>query len=66
MINNYFNLPGIPCKDREEIIKKSGVNINKTKCDGLNPNEIYKTLYPQDANPLGQFIQYNNVNIPET
>jgi len=65
MINNYFNLPGIPCQNRKEINNQSGFSINKLKCNGLNPNNVYQTLYPADADPLGQFIQYNNVEIPE-
>lgn len=49
MINNYYNIPAIPCESRENIYKG---DISPQKCDGLNPNNIFETLYPSIANPL--------------
>jgi len=49
MINNYYNIPAIPCESRENVYTG---NISKYKCDGLNPNNTFKTLYPSIANPL--------------
>ena len=49
MINNYYNIPAIPCESRENVYTG---DISKYKCDGLNPDNVFKTLYPSIANPL--------------
>jgi hypothetical protein len=54
MINNYYNIPNIPCDQRENINTPSGVESSgdKTlKCSGLNPDTIYSTLYPDNSDP---------------
>ncbi len=50
MINNYYNIPSIPCKNRESIDDITGFSTQK--CQGLNPDQIFDTLYPSIANPL--------------
>lgn len=49
MINNYYNIPAIPCESREKIYHGG---ISKEKCSGLNPDTAFETLYPSIANPL--------------
>jgi hypothetical protein len=54
MINNYYNIPNIPCNQRENINTPVGVESSgdKTlKCSGLNPDTIYSTLYPDNSDP---------------
>lgn len=53
MINNYYNIPAIPCESRENVYAG---DISKYKCDGLNPDNIFETLYPSIANPLINYI----------
>jgi len=57
MINNYYNIPNIPCSARENITDSS---ISQQKCSGLNPNEVFNTLYPSDADPLINYSSYNS------
>lgn len=54
MINNYYSIPSIPCSERFKITPSPGEK--EEKCQGLNPDFIYKTLYPSKADPL---INYN-------
>lgn len=49
MINNYYNIPAIPCESRENIYHGF---ISPEKCGGLNPDYVFETLYPSIANPL--------------
>jgi hypothetical protein len=49
MINNYYNIPAIPCESRENIYHG---DISPEKCNGLNPDNVFETLYPSIANPL--------------
>ena len=54
MINNYYNIPNIPCSQRLVINNPtdSETNNEKTlKCSGLNPDNIYSTLYPDNSDP---------------
>jgi hypothetical protein len=50
MINNYYNIPSIPCNSRESIDNITGFSIEK--CQGLNPDQVFDTLYPSITNPL--------------
>ena len=52
MINNYYNIPSIPCKNRESIDDITGFSTQK--CQGLNPDQIFETLYPG----MGRIIPY--------
>lgn len=54
MINNYYSIPSIPCSERENIVASQG-EFNE-KCQGLNPDSIYQTLYPSYGDPL---VNYN-------
>ena len=49
MINNYYNIPAVPCESREKI---HNGGISQEKCSGLNPDSVFETLYPSIANPL--------------
>lgn len=49
MINNYYNIPAVPCESREKIHHGG---ISPEKCSGLNPDTVFETLYPSIANPL--------------
>ena len=49
MINNYYNIPAVPCENREKIYYGG---ISQEKCSGLNPDSVFETLYPSIANPL--------------
>jgi len=49
MINNYYNIPAVPCESREKIHHGE---ISAEKCSGLNPDTVFETLYPSIANPL--------------
>ena len=57
MINNYYNIPNIPCNARENIVSSP---INQQKCNGLNPDQVYDTLYPSDADPLVDYTAHNS------
>lgn len=50
MINNYYSIPNIPCQERENIVPSKGEN--QEKCQGLNPDSIFQTLYPKLSNPI--------------
>lgn len=64
MINNYFNIPSIPCKARENIDGKIDTeNIQEMKCQGLNPNNVFATLYPSSTNPIINFSQFTQKNL---
>ena len=63
MINNYYNIPNIPCDQRETITPSSNTELlsEKTlKCSGLNPDSVYATLYPDDAKPLSNYAAYDS------
>lgn len=60
MINNYYSIPSIPCEERENIIPDSPEK--QEKCQGLNPDSIYQTLYPSKGNPLSNFTVNLNTN----
>ena len=49
MITNYYNIPNIPCSDRPRITADQG--IDTLKCSGLNPDNIFGTLFPDRADP---------------
>jgi len=59
MINNYYNIPAIPCSERLNITQ-SNTEQNE-KCQGLNPNNIHQTLYPSIADPLINYTQQENL-----
>lgn len=61
MINNYYNIPGIPCEHRENIQQSSSDSINQKqlKCQGLNPDNIYSTLYPSESDPTINFQKFS-------
>ena len=48
-INNYYNLPVVPCKLREGLISSNqDVRLRDRRiiCENINPDEVYNTLYP--------------------
>ena len=47
MITNYYNIPNIPCSERLKINEDKG--IDTMKCSGLNPDNIFATLYPDSS-----------------
>lgn len=49
MITNYYNIPNIPCSERLKINEDKG--IDTMKCSGLNPDNIFATLYPDRSDP---------------
>ena len=49
MITNYYNIPNIPCSDRPRITADQG--IDTLKCSGLNPDNVFSTLFPDRADP---------------
>jgi hypothetical protein len=49
MITNYYNIPNIPCSDRLKITSDQG--IDTLKCSGLNPDNVFGTLFPDRADP---------------
>lgn len=57
MINNYYNIPNIPCDARENI---TNTPINQQKCSGLNPDNVYNTLYPSNSDPLVNYSTHNS------
>jgi len=57
MINNYNNLPSIPCNNRESLISAQDKD-KKTVCEGLNPDKVYSTLFPGIADPATNFTEY--------
>lgn len=58
-MGNLQAIPAIKCENRmkDPSSGKSSSQLSN-RCEGLNPNNVYKTLYPQYASPLSQF----NVN----
>jgi len=57
MINNYYNIPNIPCNARENI---TDTPISSQKCNGLNPDNVYNTLYPSNSDPLINYSAHNS------
>ncbi len=43
--DNYYSLPSIPCEQRKPL----------KFCSGINPNKVYATFFPGDANPIKLF-----------
>jgi hypothetical protein len=50
MITNYYNIPNIPCSERLKITNEQG--IDTLKCSGLNPSNVFGTLFPNRADPI--------------
>ena len=58
MIDNYYALPSIPCKYRENILPdNNSMKANKVKCSGINADNIYSTLFPEYADPLSNYMK---------
>ena len=49
MITNYYNIPNIPCDKRLQITNDAG--FDDLKCSGLNPDNIFGTLFPDTTDP---------------
>ena len=49
MITNYYNIPNIPCSERLKITNDQGMDT--LKCSGLNPDNIFGTLFPDRSDP---------------
>jgi len=61
MINNYYSIPSIPCKERLIITPNDGER--EEKCQGLNPNNVYQTLYPSKVDPLINYFSQENMAV---
>lgn len=61
MIQNYYNIPNIPCSDRLKINNEQG--IDPLKCSGLNPDNIFETLFPDRADPTMNYSISNSKKI---
>ena len=56
-INNYYSLPSVPCKSREELISSNTNITNEEKkqiCENINANKVYNSLYP-NGSPSGEY-----------
>ena len=54
MIQNFYNIPYIPCNDRLAIDNPQGEQLfedKKLRCSGLNPDNVFGTLFPDRADP---------------
>ena len=51
---SYYSLPSTNCNDRKNILKEI-FQTEKERCENLNPNKIYNSLYPGFENPLNKF-----------
>lgn len=49
MITNYYNIPNIPCDKRLQITNDAG--FDDLKCSGLNPDNVFGTLFPDTTDP---------------
>lgn len=59
-MGNLQAIPAIKCEDRMKNIMTGNFDSKlSNRCEGLNPENIYKTLYPQDADPLSQYKKEN-------
>ncbi len=57
MITNNYNIPNIPCKDR--VSESDTTDSDRTlRCSGLNPDNVFGTLFPNRANPVGNYAIY--------
>ena len=55
-MGNLQGIPAIKCEDRMKSMRNGNIdNSLSYRCEGLNPQNVYKTLYPQDADPLSQY-----------
>lgn len=55
-MGNLQAIPAIKCEDRMKNLMTGNFDNNlSNRCEGLNPENVYKTLYPQDADPLSQY-----------
>jgi hypothetical protein len=50
MITNYYNIPNIPCSERIASLN-SQQGTDTQKCSGINPDNIFGTLFPDRADP---------------
>jgi Kazal-type serine protease inhibitor domain len=66
MIQNFYNIPYIPCSDRLAIDNPQGEQTfedKKLRCSGLNPDNIFGTLFPDRADPTLNYDVTNNTKI---
>jgi hypothetical protein len=63
MITNYYNIPNIPCDKRLEITNDQGNEV--LKCSGLNPDNVFGTLFPDITNPTVNYdiISGKKINV---
>lgn len=55
-MGNLQAIPAIKCENRMKNIMTGNFDSSlSNRCEGLNPENVYKTLYPQDADPLSQY-----------
>ena len=62
MITNYYNIPNIPCENRLSIDGKTieeqknlVINDKQLRCSGLNPDNIFGSLFPDRADPTRNY-----------
>lgn len=64
MITNNYNIPNIPCKDR--VSNSDNTDSERTlRCSGLNPDNVFGTLFPNRANPVGDYVKTENKKITD-
>ena len=57
-INNFYSLSSIPCEKRLNLTDND--KNNEVKCNGLNPDNSYKTLFPEYDNYMSAFDSKKN------
>ena len=66
MIQNFYNIPYIPCNDRLAIDNPQGEQTfddKKLRCSGLNPDNVFGTLFPDRADPTINYVVTNSKKI---
>lgn len=63
-MGHLYSLPTIECEDRGKImgVETGDKTFTKTMCTGLNPDKVYKTMFPLDDNPISGFEKLENQN----
>jgi len=66
MTINYNNrVPTIQCNQRMTVVGTPTDGKEQLKCEGLNPNLVYGTLFPEDRDPLLDYTKHEN-KMPST
>lgn len=62
-MNNFYSIPSVSCENRLGLTSNNDNASNRQKCEGLNPDKVYDTIFPLESDPLRAFTKYENKNL---